>query len=465
MDRDDKLFEEVHRLATAAVEGTLSPQEQADFEELIQTNPEARQAYGDYMLETATLRSWASSQPAPANGRHRNANSVSLRSLNPWQHPVRFGIAVATLTVVCWLVFLYVFVPRHNSRQVAEPGALPDPAVAVITGSHAAMWAGQDTENRDGQQLYRGDELQLDDGLAEIIFRTGVHVVVEGPAVLQLSSLSEFRLDQGAVSVKVPEAATGFTVNTPVARVVDLGTEFGVAVAEDSGASDVHVFVGKVRLEETRSGSTIELTAGQSARISLGGIDRVRNRGLSESFVRSLPRRTPLRNKSFEQPLADERVGWTAGNIHHWQFEGPGEFGVAAGTLGYARGHNRVGGDAAQYAFVNQTGKLTAECEILIDGKKRYELTVALGHRDDHSPGTYRFRVLADGEQISATDKLEGASIPAGTFQDFSLEFDGQLAVGKTLTVQLEHTANPDSTAFQQGNFDNVRLFETRTEK
>ena len=40
----------------------------------------------------------------------------------------------------------------------------------------------------------------------------------------------------------------GFTVNTPSARVVDLGTEFAVAV-EKTGQSEIHVFVGSVTVQ------------------------------------------------------------------------------------------------------------------------------------------------------------------------------------------------------------------------
>ena len=43
----------------------------------------------------------------------------------------------------------------------------------------------------------------------------------------------------------MPRFARGYTILTPTAEVVDLGTEFGVDV-DDSGASEVHVFDGDV---------------------------------------------------------------------------------------------------------------------------------------------------------------------------------------------------------------------------
>ncbi len=51
----------------------------------------------------------------------------------------------------------------------------------------------------------------------------------------------------GQMRVHVPPHARGFKLMTPDAKVVDLGTEFGLKVS-DSGKSDVHVFDGEVEV-------------------------------------------------------------------------------------------------------------------------------------------------------------------------------------------------------------------------
>jgi hypothetical protein len=59
------------------------------------------------------------------------------------------------------------------------------------------------------------------------------------------ASASEAKRTHGKLAAAVPRAARGYTIITPTAEVVDLGTEFGVSV-DRSGASEVHVFDGEV---------------------------------------------------------------------------------------------------------------------------------------------------------------------------------------------------------------------------
>jgi len=61
------------------------------------------------------------------------------------------------------------------------------------------------------------------------------------------------RLEQGTLTAHVPEVARGFEVETPSARVTDLGTEFALAV-DAGGAVDVHVLDGWVAASFTAAG-------------------------------------------------------------------------------------------------------------------------------------------------------------------------------------------------------------------
>src|SRR6185436_1902405 len=60
---------------------------------------------------------------------------------------------------------------------------------------------------------------------------------------------------EGTLAATVPPKAHGFAVSTPRARVVDLGTEFGVRV-NVAGQTDVHVLQGEVTLAPTASSAT-----------------------------------------------------------------------------------------------------------------------------------------------------------------------------------------------------------------
>jgi hypothetical protein len=82
-------------------------------------------------------------------------------------------------------------------------------------------------------------------GLLQLTFDTGAKVVVEGPADFVATTATEAVLSQGRIAAAVPHFARGYTVFTPTSEVVDLGTEFGIAV-DGSGTSEVHVFNGDV---------------------------------------------------------------------------------------------------------------------------------------------------------------------------------------------------------------------------
>ena len=90
-------------------------------------------------------------------------------------------------------------------------------------------------------------ELKLAGGLIQVEFYSGVQLLVEGPADLEIRSVANVICREGRLRSLVPPNATGFSVLTPKFELVDLGTEFAVDVARD-GRSDVHVFDGEVEL-------------------------------------------------------------------------------------------------------------------------------------------------------------------------------------------------------------------------
>jgi len=162
------------------------------------------------------------------------------------------------------------------------PGA---PVVARLTRTVGATWSQQFTQPYDAS-LSAGQKLFLKQGLAEIAFESGVTVVLEGPAELMLGnaeggmrkvesptsdippspfpiphSNNACALSLGKLVARVPPQARGFTVQTPTMTVVDLGTEFGVAVKpiaasppvsslqpSVSSTTEVHVLLGEVRV-------------------------------------------------------------------------------------------------------------------------------------------------------------------------------------------------------------------------
>lgn len=91
--------------------------------------------------------------------------------------------------------------------------------------------------------------LELESGVALIEFDSGARLALQGPARLELIDPNQACLHEGAASVRCDHGVYGFSLKTPTSTVIDLGTEFGVAV-EAGGAAEVHVLDGEVEVAD-----------------------------------------------------------------------------------------------------------------------------------------------------------------------------------------------------------------------
>jgi ferric-dicitrate binding protein FerR (iron transport regulator) len=153
--------------------------------------------------------------------------------------------------------------PGKDGRENRLPPLLGFAQLEAMDG--AAMW---ETPLAVGARLTAGP-LKLATGVAEIRFDKGTVARVTGPAVIDLRSPDEMLLSRGSLAARVPASAIGFTVTTPVGRVVDLGTEFDVSV-NDSGNAEARVRVGKISFQPQRAGEL----PGKPLELTADGLDR-----------------------------------------------------------------------------------------------------------------------------------------------------------------------------------------------
>jgi ferric-dicitrate binding protein FerR (iron transport regulator) len=213
----------------------------------------AGQSLGEVGIEHLQLDLW---QRDRAFNKQKKNQSWLLRT-------VLFSLATAATVALVWLA---------TGRNLPMPGAgATTQAVASLTKTSGARWYdGISPQAREGK--LRPGVLHLAEGLAELTFDSGVRMVLEGPVKVQLVSVGLVTLELGRVVAYVPEQARGFSVDTPRARVVDLGTEFGVVVAE-SGVTDVQVFEGEVvaTLKDVAADAGEVLAAGNAVTIEAAG--------------------------------------------------------------------------------------------------------------------------------------------------------------------------------------------------
>jgi hypothetical protein len=142
--------------------------------------------------------------------------------------------------------------------------------VAVLADGKGCKWEAGTLPTEVGARLGKG-RLRLAEGLARLTFTNGAEVTLEAPADLELVSARRCVLHAGRLVARVPTGAIGFIVDTPTARLTDLGTEFGVSV-RDNRSADVQVFQGAVDVEHHPTGRTERVRTGQSFRLGAHSI-------------------------------------------------------------------------------------------------------------------------------------------------------------------------------------------------
>lgn len=332
MRRPNDEFDELGELTAALCDGELTPQRAARLEELIGASAAAREYFRDYVLLHAEL-CWECAVEKPAAGRELGGTSLlPPRRWFPLTRKTLVPAAVAAAVVLAVGIGLWGLFAGKGHGPPAAPvavappsqpkaaGSLSPPAeVARLGGTAAARWADGGGPAETGG-CGAGRTVSLREGLAEVLFRSGVRVLIQAPAVLETQSPTCTRLVQGTIHVRVPHTAAGFTVRTPLATVVDQGTEFSVSV-EPGGASEVEVFAGSVAI---------------SSRAGAGGEDLKQVTQAGEA-VRVLPvnrngssrlEHIPAGTRQYAQSLAGSAAGLQSlvaadpHLIHYYPFEG-----------------------------------------------------------------------------------------------------------------------------------------------
>ena len=120
---------------------------------------------------------------------------------------------------------------------------------SVVDQSTDCQWSRDRVEGETaGPAIRAGDVIRVSDGKIKLAYVNGTVLTLHGPAVFEATTGMTGRAILGRLTAEVAEGAEGFSVLTPRATVVDLGTEFGIEVNR-LGATDVVVFEGEIDLE------------------------------------------------------------------------------------------------------------------------------------------------------------------------------------------------------------------------
>ncbi len=141
--------------------------------------------------------------------------------------------------------------------------------VATLTASYKAQWQTK-TLDTGSRLANEGTSMKLLGGLAKLRFDNGAELVLEGPAEFKILADDRIDLRSGKLYAKVPQEAIGFSIYTKNAKVIDLGTEFGMNVYEQ-GDTYLHVIKGSTRLiagEKSGKQDSVVVGKGVAKRVS-----------------------------------------------------------------------------------------------------------------------------------------------------------------------------------------------------
>jgi hypothetical protein len=291
-DGHDPQHELLHLIGDL-INGTATPEQQARLNGLLTADAEARRMYRQYVHLHVALRAYGARPGGPlqiglaAPTRSGSASTPRSRHRTGGKRVWWLaGLSAAALIAAAVAVTAYFDLIGVRGSDSPAPHA-----VASLTKALGARW-GEDSNAPSVDAELQPGVLELAEGLVEITLRSGARVVLEAPAEIDLLGPGSAILSRGRAVVHVPPKARGFSLETPHARLIDLGTEFGVGV-RGNGDTEVQVFQGSVITQwKGPGGEPVDqrLEAGRAIRIDTQSPTSPRRIAFEpERFVRTFP--------------------------------------------------------------------------------------------------------------------------------------------------------------------------------
>jgi ferric-dicitrate binding protein FerR (iron transport regulator) len=242
-------------LISAHLDDALTPAQRDELTAWLKADPANLRRFVEANVRDQHLR-------ATVQGRGELLPFEALLKVEPAPAPRRFHpwwAAAAAVLVLLVSVF-------------AWRGSVPPRVLAEVVAADNAQLAGRASLLQPGDRVALR-VVRLDAGTVRWRLPNDVVLDIAGPAEARFDGPMRLRVSHGKFTAEVGPAGKGFTIETAHARIVDLGTRFGVD-ASHGGATDVVVFEGHVEVYRpsprrgTNRGSLItRLDAGEAVRV------------------------------------------------------------------------------------------------------------------------------------------------------------------------------------------------------
>ena len=161
--------------------------------------------------------------------------------------------------------------PPATEELASDPAPPMMPVVAVISEA-----IGISSRDRDrfavGSEVRMQDAISFEQGILELSTTAGCELVFEGPLDALIADQNRIALRRGKVTGLNENEGESLIIDSPTSSIVDVGTEFGVAV-DELKETTVAVYDGEVLLESLNASSdqtpneSMELKAGWETKI------------------------------------------------------------------------------------------------------------------------------------------------------------------------------------------------------
>ncbi len=261
---------ELRSLILGKLDNNLSTEQEKQFQDIVNSSLEAQRYYTEYVMLCAAIKQYVSSSVmvdvpdsagvdegmlefladsesnAPTVEQEQKPQPVVEKSVKRVSRPGR-NIANRILGFIALAAVMAFLVHVYNVYAYTPVARVTDIMNCTLLSGSSEVTVGSVLCRSNGRMsLGRGYvELECD----------SARVVLEAPCEFSCSGIDHIQLYSGCAYVAMNEGHTGFVVDTPVSRVLDLGTEFGVKVCPDS-STEVHVIKGETRVTAKNSTQT-----------------------------------------------------------------------------------------------------------------------------------------------------------------------------------------------------------------
>ena len=254
-------------------QGEISPEDRDRLEQQMVSDPEILAYCQDFFITCAGLE------------RIMRADGLRQWRIHhrPWirKHLVGWVCAAAASILIVFLVGMALW-PQNKGDSGPT---------AQLIDSYALKWS---KASHPGEKplFYGPHSMEILEGFAKFRMGDGAQIILKGPCRFSLEAPNLVQLDEGMLTAHVPWFAKGFEVKTQKARIVDLGTDFGV-LAWDDGRAETQVFSGHVDVWTASNSEAMHLKTGNQALIDSDGETQYLSDSQSQAYyVQHLPHET-----------------------------------------------------------------------------------------------------------------------------------------------------------------------------